>query len=163
MNAPFAPANVKGIGAIPHIKRAAPGVFCCLARSTNGNIVVMEADKVTGIHFYWLDLEPSYKDAARKKNRVNDRDEFGRLDHIAYGHTQEKQPDHTYIVRMKQLARYPIHVRFVGNKAKAYVTYNSHEYILDFIYVNQKNAFTYEVDAYVINELTGQRETIRAN
>lgn len=159
-NGPF-PAQQKGILAISHVKRLAPTVFACLARNKNGNLVVMEADEKKGVEFYWLDLEPSYKEAARKTGRVHDREEFGRLDHIAYGHTVQKLGN-GYVVRMKQLPKHDMLIRFVDGKSKAYVREKDKEYLLDFIYVNQTGVFSYEIDAYVIDEQSNNtRKSIR--
>ena len=157
------PNDSKGILAISHVKRLAPTVFACLARNKNGNLVVMEADEKQGVSFYWLDLEPSYREAARKAGKKHDRDEFGRLDHIAYGYTSRKLGT-GFVVALKQLPHHEIIVRFVNGKSKAYVREKEKEYLLDFIYVNQTGMVSYEVDAYVIDENNGNtRRTIRAN
>lgn len=76
-----------------------PNVLFFIARSKNKNIVVYEGmlnaagngfntDKACDV--YWLDIDPEYQAAARKKGKMDDRVELGTIEKkFAYGVTPE--------------------------------------------------------------------------
>jgi hypothetical protein len=160
---PF-PYDAKSVSAIPYVKREVRSVFACIARNTNGNIVVMEATRARGIELYWLDLEPSYKASARKKGRNHDRDTFAYLDHVAYGYTLVYSTADSYTIRMKQMPQHLVNIRLEADGVtRAFVDYEHDTYLLDFIYVNYRNPASCDVNVYVIDPKTGKRRTIKVN
>lgn len=142
--------NEKGISAIPLIKRACPNVFMCFTRTKNGNVIVFEAlpDKIDA---YWLDLEPSYRKAARERGRLHDRDEFGHLDHYAYGFTARKLTETSWEMKMRQLPKHPILVRRAPNGAvRAFVRHENKEVQIEFVHVTPTR-LSYALEVHVID------------
>jgi hypothetical protein len=69
-----------------------PNLMFVICRNKNANTVcyeaVKEGDKLGGaaIQVYWLDIEPSYVEAARKKGKMDDRVELNVIEKkMAYG------------------------------------------------------------------------------
>lgn len=108
--------GVSGLEAVPHIRARYPRVFGCLVRSHNGNVVVMEglvsANELTGIEFFWLDLEPEYRARARRDGKTHDRDEFSTLDHYAYGFSAVRVSPNHFKVTLKQLPDHTLDVKY---------------------------------------------------
>ena len=137
--------DTKGANAIPHVYKQCPNVFGIFVRNKNGNIVVMEAltnsnGSIDKIESYWLDLEPSYRDAARKGGRKHDREEFGMFDNRGYGHTIKDTSDDRkkFIIYMNQLPRVPITIASESNGVNAYVTLKGELCRLEYIYVHDQ-------------------------
>lgn len=106
-----------GAAAIPLIQAQCPRVFLCVTRSKNGNIFCYEAvlnahtGHLEGVQSFWLDLEPSYKAAARQRGRPHDRDEMSRFDTVAYGFTFKPLTAHTGSFRMDRAPEHEMFVR----------------------------------------------------
>ncbi|MES1911106.1 MAG: hypothetical protein MHM6MM_003591 [Cercozoa sp. M6MM] len=71
-----------------------PNVFCVISRSKNANLVVYEANigpdgelvRDEPVLVYWLKIEPSYRQANRRKGKSDDRQELSVLEwRMAYG------------------------------------------------------------------------------
>jgi hypothetical protein len=138
---PFPVPNVNGKVAVPHIYTHCSNMFAAIVRNKNGNVVVLEGlvannSKLEGIDTYWLDLEPSYMDAARKRGRAHDRDEFGFWDKQAYGSTFKRISDTRLQVTMNQVPDKNITVALEKNGVNAYVTLYGELCRLNYIYVH---------------------------
>jgi hypothetical protein len=86
---PF-PNSLYGVAAIPTVYAQNSNVFLVVARKKNGNVMVYEAvldanRNISNINSFWLDLEPSYKQNARKRGRLHDVDELSKIDYFGYG------------------------------------------------------------------------------
>lgn len=88
-----------GAAAIPRIRALNPRVFCAFVRNKNGNVVLLEGrtqdGRLVDVDSFWLDLEGSYRAAARKRGRTHDRDELSILDRRTYGFTAVRVNDTT--------------------------------------------------------------------
>ena len=83
------PTDKCGIQAIPTIYNTCNNVFLVVARKKNGNVVVYEGvldnkRNLKRIDIYWLDLEPSYRQKARKSGRRHDRSSLKKIDKLGY-------------------------------------------------------------------------------
>ena len=69
------PKNLRGSQAVPYLRENNPNIFLVTVRSLNGNVVVYEVvvknKKITGIEFYWLNLEPSYRASKSLREECN--------------------------------------------------------------------------------------------
>jgi hypothetical protein len=112
------PTQLSGLSAVDVVLREKPSVFCVFVRRKNGNLVVLEAKtqpgQLLGVDSYWLDLEPSYRVAARKAGRVSDRVELGLLDSV-YGFACERTSPSTLRLRMNQFHALPLLVQLHGD------------------------------------------------
>jgi len=97
-----------GAHAIRKIYSLNKQVCLCIARNLNGNVMVYKVglDKdchITGVDMFWLDLEPSFVEAARKARRSHDRDEPCQIDHMVYGiDIVKRESSTTWQVKFKQ-------------------------------------------------------------
>jgi len=94
MSAPFSQADVDAAKAqLAELRKTSPNILFVIARSKNKNIVVYEAlkkdnalDAAKPIDVYWLDIDPEYVAAARKKGIQTDRNELNMIEkQFAYG------------------------------------------------------------------------------
>ena len=84
--------NKNGVDAIPSIYNVNQNVALVLSRRFNGNVIVFEimltkSRHIDSVTIFWLDLDPAYKAAKRKKNIPHDRDTFSAMDSLVYGIT----------------------------------------------------------------------------
>lgn len=113
--------NFTGVEAIPHLLKMNPRIFCILARKRNGNLVIFEGNvennQLVGITHYWLELEPSFMERARKRGRLHDRDEMSMFDDYAYGYVDKCiKKGKKFSVIMKHVASRPMVVVLGKNK-----------------------------------------------
>ena len=97
-------------------------VFNILGRTYNQNVVISEAqldtkNRLIGISQYWLDVDPLYKEAARKKNKIHDRAEFGLLDTQTYGiNIIDKLSPKEWIISFKRFPSENMKLKVVKNR-----------------------------------------------
>lgn len=137
---PFSFPQLKGIEAVDTILKEKPNVWCIFARSKNGNLAIHEAEvkgnTITGHDSYWLDLEPSYREAARARGRTHDRDEFSMADRVqAYGFNEEVLGPDKRIVRIRSYPERAITVKLEKSGVHAYVRIQDSLCRLQYIYV----------------------------
>ena len=129
------------MGAVGKIRACNPNVFGTLVRNKNGNVVVMEGlvaqERLQSISFYWLDLEPSYRQQARRKGKPHDRDEFSMWDHKAYGFTETRVSPTRIDITLNQLPQYVIRVEYRDRRVVGHVTYEGQTYTLVCIKVEE--------------------------
>jgi hypothetical protein len=82
--------NVSGQSAVPTVLERCPFAAMCITRRLNGNLVVLQVGPETKgkqlePELFWLDVDPSYQQKARKKGNTCDRVAFGKMDYFAYG------------------------------------------------------------------------------
>jgi hypothetical protein len=168
--APLSPRHGSGVQAVPAIRARDPGVFATITRRKNGNVVVYRANVspqggIDGIDTFWLDLEPSYRAAARAQGRAHDRDEFTFLDRIYYGtHTSlGKPPGVTATVCLKKVPEYPLTLRLMADRihVHAYVTLKSQMCRLEGIYVHDNGPLSPDYIELVGLNTQRERVTVR--
>jgi hypothetical protein len=79
-----------GKNAVSDIYRADPNVFLIMVRNYNQNLVCFRGNldnqrNSTHIESFWLDIDPKYKEKARKQGKNDDYVEFNKIDRYAYG------------------------------------------------------------------------------
>jgi hypothetical protein len=130
-----------GSSAVDRVFASNPNVFGVFVRNKNGNLVVIEAivsnQGLAAIDAYWLDLEPSYRAAARKKGRIHDRDELNFFDRKAYGYSSRKVDNYTMDMTFRQLPGRSIRVVMSHHHGvKAYCEIAGQQCRLHYIYVH---------------------------
>jgi hypothetical protein len=117
------PSRKSGALAATKIRKMCPGVFHTFSRSTNGNVVVSEAiinpqsKSIVRLEQYWLNLEPSFRQANREKQVSHDREAFNAMDTYAYNfNVQDKISPRHWRFTFVRLPNYPldIHVSSEG-------------------------------------------------
>lgn len=136
-------SNTCGRDAVSVVKQTTPNVFGVFVRNKNGNIVVLEAvvevksRHITNVDSYWLDLEPSYKAAARKKGRLIDRESLGFMDTV-YGFTYKSVSPTHIVLTMNKVRNKPLHVRLTADGCVAEIMLRNELCTLQYIYVHDR-------------------------
>lgn len=104
-----------GAYAIPKIRALNPRVFCAFVRNKNGNVVLLEGrvsqGRLVDVDEFWLDLQPEYREAARRRGRKHDRDELSLLDRRTYGFAATRVDDRTLKLVFHQVPALAMYVR----------------------------------------------------
>jgi hypothetical protein len=101
------------------LRETSPNVLFFIARSKNENIVVYEAakksdselDPAKPIDVYWLDIDPAYQQANRKKGVMSDRSDLNMIEkQFAYGVGFEAAPNKpgTFLLKLVALPERPV-------------------------------------------------------
>ena len=100
---------------VSQIRAQNPDILFIIERSKNQNIVVYEANRMVGdrkrldsknpLQVYWLDIDPEYVKAARRKGKMHDREELGSIEkRMAYGFSSEGISGNPSVYRIKLVA-----------------------------------------------------------
>lgn len=114
--------DIESVKVTADLMKKNPNVLFVIARSVNINLACYEAvvdskhpkrlNPDLPVHAYWLNLEPKYANAARKKKQPHDCDKFSfperKLAYGAKGKPSEKQG--VYRLKMNALPSLPIYV-----------------------------------------------------
>lgn len=137
------PAPDFGPEMFDQIKSVCPFVVLVCLRNKNKNAVIYQARVQDGnlmdppIEAYWLNLEPSYREARRNKGILHDREELGMLDHrFAWGFGCERQSDKEARFWFKNYPDQHMTVK-VGpdGQVKLFAAFNGRKYLLRSLYV----------------------------
>lgn len=134
--------HVSGKDAIKTIRTHQPTIFGFFVRNTNGNLVVLEAKlqkkKITDIEQYWLDIDPIYRQKARSRSKMHDREELNLVERHFYGFSHKISADgKKATVYMNQVPSKPVILNVDSEgELKAYVKIHKTLCLLDHVYIH---------------------------
>jgi hypothetical protein len=151
------PKTLRGRQAVSFIKNAKPNIFLITTRSLNGNVVVYEAEvknkKITGIKFYWLNLEPAYRSNVPLVENCN------LVEKYVFGYSVIEHNPRSMTIVFNKLKTLEVHVVLTTNnsvKCFVYIPKNSKTKIfIDYLYVYCQTKFF--VPQVVHVEIHGKR------
>jgi hypothetical protein len=106
--------------------------------TTNTTINNTINNNTNNSHRYWLDIEPSYVEAARKKGKMDDRVELNMIEKkMAYGCSASPKPgeEGTFIVKLVAFPSRLVTVKLEDGKPVARMSINGEDHQLKKIYV----------------------------
>jgi hypothetical protein len=124
----------KGVDAVESIRKHMPRVFAVIARSKNGNVVVLEHNGKE-VKPYWMHLEPSYRE---KYPLVDD---FGYWDWKAYGFQYKDGK-----IIMNQVPQYPMSLVTREGRVAAHVTIRGQKLCLSHIWIQCNDSWLKPVE-----------------
>lgn len=138
-------STISGEEAIPTLRKQCPNVFGYFARNTNGNLVVLEAkiknNRIVDIEQYWLDIDPVYRQRARSKAKMHDREELNIMERHFYGFSYRLSSDgKRATVHMNQLPSKPVILVIDSHGIlKSYVKINQKVCVLDHVFIHYES------------------------
>eukprot|EP01029_Cantina_marsupialis_P028379 TRINITY_DN776083_c0_g1_i1.p1 TRINITY_DN776083_c0_g1~~TRINITY_DN776083_c0_g1_i1.p1 ORF type:complete len:187 (+),score=61.18 TRINITY_DN776083_c0_g1_i1:55-615(+) len=120
-----------------------------ITRSKNKNIVMYEGMHAEGvldtkkpIDGYWLDIDPAYREKARKKGKMDDRIELRMIEKkLAYGYkTKPTEIEGEYELSLVSLPERTICVKMVEGRPRGVCIIAGKECYITKIYVNAKES-----------------------
>lgn len=135
------PAPDFGNNLITELKKKCPFIFLVCFRDKNKNVVIYQArvenNKLLDppVEAYWLNLEPSYRDARTKQKIMHDREELGFLDHkFAWGFEQKKKSDTEALFQFNNF-KHPMTVKVNNNGAQLFASKDNRKYLVRSLYI----------------------------
>jgi len=138
------PAPNYGDDLVAQLKVKCPFVFLVCFRDKNKNVMIYQASVENGklanppIESYWLNLEPSYREARKKKNIHHDREEQGFLDKkFAWGFEQKRISDAEATFTFLNFPETVMTVKLSPNKQEAqlFCKYQDRKYLLRSLFI----------------------------
>lgn len=126
---------------VTKLKAICPYIFLVCFRNKNKNVMVyqlrVEEGKIADppIEYYWLNLEPSYRESRRRKRIMHDRESPSFLDNkVAWGYESKRISDTECSFKFKNFDQ-AMTVKLDSKGAKLFASKDGHKYFVRTLFI----------------------------